>query len=326
MHILGVDVGATKTEAALLDPKGTILSSLKMLSKDVFEKNPSPSIALADHIVSFCQQIEIKIPDLLGVGIGVPGDMDQASKRIGTCPNLPVLDGVFLGPELSQLLGTSVVVENDVNLICLGEFKAGRGKGINHLACVYVGTGIGCGFILDGNLYIGADGAAGELGHTILVPGGRQCNCGQKGCLEMYCSGKALAFWAATVLQSYTEEPGLKLDGQGTQWTDAELLINAAKAGNTAAIDELNSAFYYLGIGISNLVSILNPRLIILGGGISEGWPDGINIVKSVAKQHARGIAKDRLIIDKPVLGGKAGLVGAAFLLQEQLKSQIIST
>lgn len=324
MRLLGVDIGATKTEIALLDQEGNILASHKIFSKEIFKKASSPAVALTEHLLAFCQHIDVQIHDLFGIGIGVPGDIDQNTHRIGTCPNLPILNGLRLEPELRQLLDAPVLIENDVNLICYGEYKAGNGKRVEHLACLYVGTGIGCGLIIDGNLYTGADGAAGEVGHSILFPDGRQCNCGQKGCLEMYCSGKALAGRAASVLPENYTQNDVRMGEEAVQWVDAEVLINAARSGHTKAIEELQISFYYLGLGVVNLVNLFNPRLVILGGGILDGWPEGIDIVSSVVRNHARSIVRDHLLIERPVLGARAGLVGASFLLQDRVPSPSI--
>jgi glucokinase len=210
-----------------------------------------------------------------------------------------------------------VIVENDVNLICLGEHKAGRGKGIDDVVCVYVGSGIGAGLILNGRLYAGVDGVAGELGHTVIEPEGRICTCGRRGCLEMYCSGKALALRAESILSRNIYEDSVLAGNRTVQWTDAELVITAGKAGHPAALEELRKAFHYLGLGIANLVSILNPELVILGGGIIENWLEGIDIVRATVRTHAHSVSRDRVTIDRPSLGEKAGFVGASVLVQD---------
>jgi glucokinase len=243
------------------------------------------------------------------VVIGIPGVIDRQSGTIASCPNLPELDGIALGPGLSEWLGVSVRIENDVNVIALGEATAGRGRGIANLACVFVGSGIGCGLILGGELYVGADGTAGEFGHTTAEVNGRQCTCGSKGCLEMYCSGKALSAWAAGAgLESadLTDGPD--------EFHGAEGTVRAARRGDRSAQLVLEDAFTYLGIGIANLVNIVNPRLVILGGGLITGWPSAIEQVGQIVKARSRLVARDRVEIDAPALGDEAFAIGAARL------------
>jgi glucokinase len=318
MHLLGIDIGATKTDIALLTQEGKFIKSQKVLTKEIFDKTDSPSAKLSEYVLNYCQSININILNLIGIGVGIPGDVDPDTKLIGTCPNMKILDGIPLETELTEYLGIPSAVENDVNLICLGELNEGTGKGVKHLACIYVGTGIGCGLILNGKLYRGADGAAGEIGHSILVPEGRPCNCGQKGCLEMYCSGKALTYRAPIVLEGKDAGSNSYLINDLGEWSVAEAVINAAKRGNKDAIKEIGDAFYYLGVGVVNLVNTINPSMVILGGGILEGWPEGIDIVRDIARKHTRSVVKERITIERPSLGGRAGLVGAAFLLQER--------
>ncbi len=253
-----------------------------------------------------------------GIGIGVPAVLDSNTQEIVSCPNLPGLDRLPLGTLLSPKINLPVLVENDVNLIALGEHSFGRGKGIDNLACIYVGSGLGCGLILRGQLYTGADGAAAEFGHTIFDPEGKICGCGAQGCIEMYCSGRSLTLAAGEILGEI-ETGGENSDADFGRWSLAKKVIEAAHAGNSKAKDVLNKSFYHLGLSITNLVNILNPRLIILGGGIVSGWPDGLQIVRDTVKARARTVARDRLIIDFSLLGDKAGLYGATRLVELEL-------
>lgn len=318
---LGLDIGGTKTVIGIVDEQGMIGRRVKQPSTQALQAAETPADSLAASIRGFCQQTGIELTAVEGVGVGFPGVMDRLSQRIVSCPNLPVLDGLPLGPELTERLGIPVFVENDVNLIALGEHFKGRGKGIDDLACIYVGSGIGCGLILDGRLYPGADGAAGEFGHTAIEPQGRRCTCGGQGCLEMYCSGKALALQAASILGQERGESIVHADQTAVSWAEAEQVIKAAKAGHPAALEAMHTAFRYLGLGVANLANILNPRLVILGGGIVAGWPEGVDIVRATVQRRARAVARDRLVIDEPILGEDAGLVGAAILVENSLEN-----
>jgi len=313
VHQLAVDIGATKIVVALTDAEGTILDSVKGPSSGVFGAKREPAAALEEVIRGFCEERGLGLSRLEGMGIGVPGVVDPASSTVVACPNLPALDGIQLGPQLQTRLGLPVWVENDVNLICLGEHLAGRGKGVANLACVYVGSGIGGGLVINGELYTGAHGSAGELGHSVIEPEGRACTCGSRGCLEMYCSGKALSLRARKVLGG---EAGQAADGG--RWDGAQAVIGAARKGHAAALRELRAAFYYLGLGIVNLVNIVNPQLVLLGGGIAGNWPEGLKIVRATVRERACSLAKDHTVFELAALGESAGLVGAAALVHQR--------
>lgn len=305
---IAVDVGATKIAVTLTDDTGGS-TAFRRSTRTVLRSASSPEAAIGGLIKDVCRERGVATARVGSVVVGIPGVIDRQSGTIASCPNLPELDGIALGPGLSEWLGLSVHIENDVNVIALGEATAGRGRGIADLACVFVGSGIGCGLILGGELYVGADGTAGEFGHTTVEVNGRQCTCGSKGCLEMYCSGKALSAWAAAV--------GLE-SAHVTGWPDefhgAEGTIRAARRGNRSAQLALEDAFMYLGVGIADLVNMVNPRLVILGGGLITGWPSAIERVGQIAKARSRLVARDRVEIDAPALGDEAFAIGAARL------------
>lgn len=305
---VAVDVGATKIAVTLTDDTGKP-AVFRRSTRTVLRSAPSPEDAIGELVKDVCRRRGIAMEHVNSVMVGIPGVIDQLSGTIASCPNLPELDGIALGPGLSEWLGLSVHIENDVNVIALGEATAGRGRGIADLACVFVGSGIGCGLILGGELYVGADGTAGEFGHTIVEINGRPCTCGSRGCLEMYCSGKALSARAAAL--------GLatpRVSGSHDRFHGAEGLIKAARQGDQTARRELDEAFTYLGIGILNLVNIVNPRLVLLGGGVVTGWPSAIDCVRDIVKAGSRLVARDRVEIDATALGDEAFAIGAARL------------
>ena len=315
---IGIDIGATKTVIATLDEEENLHTFRKVPSAKMLSVKGNSVDSIQSFIEEYISEEAINRSAILGIGIGVPAVLDSHTQEIVSCPNLPGLDRLPLSTLLSPKIDIPVLVENDVNLIALGEHSFGRGKGIDDLACIYVGSGLGCGLILRGQLYTGADGAAAEFGHTIFDPEGKICGCGAQGCIEMYCSGRSLTLAAAEILGS-VETGGGNSDSDYSRWSLAEKVIKAAQAGNSKAKDALNTSFYHLGLSITNLVNILNPSLIILGGGIVSGWPGGLQIVCDTVKKRARTVARDRLVIDFPLLGVKAGLYGAARLVELEL-------
>jgi glucokinase len=314
---VGVDIGGTKIAIAVLDDRGAIRHRTRLTSALTLGRSDLVVDALTVAIRGCCAEAGVDVATIAGIGVGFPGVMDPTSRIIASCPNLPALDGLPLEQELAGAMGVPVFLETDVKLSTLGELRQGRAKGFSDLACVFVGSGIGCGLVFSGRLYRGADGASGELGHTIVEPRGLRCTCGRRGCLEMYCSGKALARKARTILPRPTTAH-CDVESQGP-WGGAELLIEAARAGCPDAVWALQHSFTYLGLALANLANLVNPRLILLGGGIVAGWPDGIEVVRATVHERARTIIRDRLTIACSSLGDDAGLIGASVLLDEEL-------
>jgi len=315
MISLGLDIGGTKIAIAYLEDDGKLQGFKKVNTASVFSLGENAAASLNIFITKYIAANNIDKNLIRGVGIGVPSVLDSHTGVVVSTPYIPQLDHMPLSKLLSPKLSLPVYVENDVNLIALGEHQYGRGKGIKNLACVFVGTGLGCGLILNNQLYTGADGGAAEFGHMIYEPEGRLCGCGAKGCYEMYCSGVALTYEA----KNYFSDRQIKefsKDPQFTSYSMAKYMIDSAKSGDNQAKTIVVNTFHILGLAITNLVNLLNPSLVILGGGIIEGWPEALEIVKNVVYQKARAVSKQRLVIDYPILKDKGGLYGAASLVK----------
>lgn len=298
---LGIDIGGTKIAIGLVNENGKLEHQEKFSTHETITSHDEAVPRLTELITNYCDRQVLGLTRIRSVGIGVPGVIDRSVQTITSCPNLSALDNLDLGPRLSRALRTPVWVENDVNLIALGEHHYGRGQGLTDVAYIFVGTGIGCGLILDRKLYAGSIGAAGEFGHMTIVPDGLVCGCGNRGCLEMYCSGKALTLKA------------IEASGQANRrWKNAFDLICAGNEGDPVAQSILAESFHYLGLGIANLVNLLNPAMVVLGGGILTGWPAGLQTVQEVLKSSLRELFLRKLQIEYPLLGEKAGLLGAA--------------
>jgi glucokinase len=307
---MAIDVGGTKM-AITLSVDGARAAVLRRSTRSVLRLAASPEEAISELVRNVCRECDVALERVDSILVGIPGVIDRLTGLVASCPNLPELDGVILGPRMSDSLGLVVRVENDVNVTTVGEVVSGRGRGISDVACVLVGSGIGCGLVLGGELYVGADGTAGEFGHTIVEPNGRRCTCGACGCLEMYCSGKALSVRAVTV----GLEPS-QPSSSSRRFHGAEGLITAARQGNETACRELDEAFTYLGLGICNLVNVVNPRLVLLGGGVINAWPPAIDLVRDIVKAGSRLIARDRVEIEATTLGDEAFAIGAARLAE----------
>lgn len=298
---LGIDIGGTKIAIGLVDDDGEIVHQGKFATGETIRSYDEAVPGLGGLIRSFCEHLGLEAAQIRSIGIGIPGVIDYSVQTITSCPNLSALDNLALGPCLTEELKIPVWVENDVNLIALGEYHYGRGQGCSDAAYIFVGTGIGCGLILNKDLYAGSNGTAGEFGHMTIVPDGLQCGCGNRGCLEMYCSGKALTLKAQEAAVAHSRG-----------WSSAYELIQAGREGDPVALPILEESFRYLGMGIANLVNLLNPAMVVLGGGILTGWPAGLQTVQDVLRSSLREIFWRHLQIEYPLLGEKAGLLGAA--------------
>ncbi|MFZ3172139.1 MAG: ROK family protein [Carboxydocellales bacterium] len=309
-HIIGIDLGGTFIKAALFDLQGNLLTKAKLPTQA--EDSPKAIVErIAIMARSLLEEADLTVPELLGLGIGVPGNHDFATGTVLHSPNLN-WHNVPVKAMLESLLPTRIFLDNDANAAALGELWQGAGQGVRHMVMITVGTGIGGGLILNGSVYRGASGSAGEIGHTILMEGGPRCNCGVKGHLEALTS----APWMVRRLRVAL--------AQGEQSSLADLvdleahdIFQAAQAGDPLARQVVADTAKYLGMGLANLVNILNPELIIIGGGVSAAGSLLLDPVREHIQQLALEVpaAKVRVVIAK--LGNDAGCYGAAALVLE---------
>lgn len=264
------------------------------------------------------EELRSRVPGLGAVGIACAGQIDPATGTVVEAPNLGWRD-VPLAKTLDATLGLPVVVENDVRAAAWGEFRAGAGQGAQSLIAVFVGTGVGSGAVLGGRPWRGAGNAAGEVGHTQVVPDGLPCRCGRRGCLEQYVSGSgfqrrlraALAHGVPTVLRDAT-------DGDADRLT-ASMVEQAAVAGDEFARTVWADAVRYLTLGVANYVTIVNPAVLVLGGGVIETVPSLFGAVTPGVLALTTVLARRSLSIDRARLGDWSGVVGAAALAADAL-------
>lgn len=312
---IGVDLGGTKVETALVDSKGHIVAKKRRPT------NPSQgSDAVIAEIVACVDECLGDASDRAeALGIGVAGQVDSRSGTVRFAPNLEWRD-VPLKTKLEKVLGLPVVVTNDVRAATYGEWKHGAGKGAENLVCIFVGTGVGGGVINGGRMLEGCTNTAGELGHMTIVAGGRECRCRNRGCLEAYVGGWAIAQRAqeAARKQPRKGEKLLTLAGMIEQITAAHV-GEAYSDGDALAHDLVDETARYLAAGLVAIVNTLNPCLIILGGGVVEGMPTLMERAEKIAKSRALEAALERVRFVKAALGGDAGSIGSAALVRDQI-------
>ena len=307
--VLAADLGGTNLRAATVDYEGNIGVRVKQPTP----QSPRDASEIVQALVLAARECESKIQrrggSIRAASVVVPGTVDISGETVVQAPNVPSLNGFRLGEALKEELGWPTLLENDANAAAVGELWMGAARGCRTIVCVTLGTGVGGGVILDGKLWRGADGSAGELGHTTVEPfGGLRCKCGNTGCLELFASATAIVRLTREALPDY---PDTVLDaGRLT----SEGIYEAGMKGDALALAVLTKMGTYLGAGLSNVVNLLNPEMIVVGGGVANGWQLFGKYTRSEVERRAFPVAVRRLKIEPAKCGDDAGLLGAARL------------
>ncbi|MEW6189082.1 MAG: ROK family protein [Actinomycetota bacterium] len=311
--VIGVDLGATKTAAALVDEQANILN-LKRRSTPT----ESPKILVRNTIELIEEIFDVSkacMENILGIGLGVAGLMDFQRGVVIFSPNLP-LRNLPLREIVHDHFNLPTFLDNDANVAAMGEKFFGAGRGVSNLVCLTIGTGIGGGIIIDDRIYRGAGGSAAEIGHMVIDPKGPPCGCGNRGCLEAFASGTAIARRAREAVDE--ESMIFKLIRGKIDDISAEIVARAAMRGDPLAKGILRDAGEALGVGLSNVINIFNPEMIIIGGGMAEIE----NLLTTARAEISRRALAPNLKTVKIVgakLGTNAGVLGAAALVLYEL-------
>jgi glucokinase len=312
--VVGIDLGGTKIRACVVDAAGTILG------EDVrpTEADGSFTPVLDRMVASTLEAVNasgIAASDLVAVGVTAPAPIDFERGILYQAPNLPGWDAVPLPSLLRERLRLPTVLENDANAAAYGEYRYGAGQGFRHLLYMTISTGIGGGLVLNGQVYRGADGAAGEVGHVTVDDDGPPHNCGMVGCLEVMASGTAIARLAAEAVAAGRSEALARAAAAGE--LTAEDVDAAADAGDPVAREILARAGHYLGVGLAGYINIFNPEAIILGGGVTRIGLHLLEPAVSLARQRAFRLPASTVQFKRAALEGRAEVVGVAALARE---------
>lgn len=314
-HVGAVDLGGTKIYSAILDAHDRIAGE-DLRSTNAEEGVDAVLARIAASLEAAAAAAGTGLHSLTGIGIAAPGPVEPGSGHLIDPPNLPGWADVALGPLLSERLRLPVAVENDANAAALGEYAAGSGMNARAMIYVTVSTGVGGGIVFDGKLYSGAQGAAGEIGHVVIEPDGPRCGCGRRGCLEALASGTAIAREGKAAIEAGRAPLLRGLVQQAGMEVDAELVARAASEGDLDAAGIIRQAGLALGIGLGNLVNVLNPDLIVVGGGVAQIGPPLLGPAEESMRQtifaRAAGRVELRLAtLDYAAVAGLAALVRA---------------
>ena len=311
--IIAIDLGGTKMLAVLVDEDLNLMGRIKIETPQTTDGNDV--LRLIVGAIDTLLKGRSKT-DLEGIAVCVPSPVNSKTGLVLSATNIG-FKNYPLKDELERATALPVLVENDVNAGIYGEYRRGAGRGKEHIVGLYPGTGIGGGMILDGRLYRGANGGAGELGHMTVQSGGRLCGCGRYGCLETLASKTALA--KDLVQLAATGKSPTIFKAVGTDYTEIKSnhIRKALKAGEEAVIDLVNRAADFLGIGMANCVNIFSPERIILGGGLVEKLGKNfVNRAEKSMRENAMPHLLEKVDLRTSELGDDTVIVGAALLFQ----------
>ena len=300
---IGLDLGGTFLKYSLGDEKGKLLHKAKCPSHgqetaDVIFETIFTAI---EELLSMARQ-EGKTVEAIGMGSPSVIDVDNG-KLIGKSPNLPYWVDIEIAKTIQQKFSIPTYVDNDANIMTVAEMQIGAGKGYKNSICVTVGTGVGGGLYINGEIYRGSWFAGAEIGHIVIEVDGKYCTCGGRGCLEEYAAAPA-------IVADYAS----KLEAQGKQVPenlDTKIIFENAKQGEKIAVEAMENGCRYLGAGLAGVVNLLNPEIVIIGGGVSGAGSIYIDCVADVIRNRAMPTASNGLVITGAVLGNDAGMIGA---------------
>ena len=309
--ILSIDLGGTKILTALVDEHGSILAR-DYVETPATEGQNATIQAMVEASQRVMRRMNTASSALRAVGIGAAGLVDSRTGILYTAPHLPGWNNVPLERIMSERLDKKTYIVNDANAAALGELRYGAAKGSRDCIYVTVSTGIGGGIIINGELYTGAAGTAGELGHMVIDDDGPLCHCGNKGCWEMLASGTALSGEAQRLVKEGRVTTMSSLAGGLTGGITAQIVHQAAQAGDELAKSLINKNAYYLGVGLANLVNLFSPELVVIGGGLSN---IGDMLLRPAYEEASRRAFKQpygttRFV--RAALGSDSGILGAA--------------
>jgi glucokinase-like ROK family protein len=320
-HVLVADLGATSIDVAVMSLDGRILGHHDEPAE--IEAGPARCLDRIDALFESLLSTAEAVPGRLwGVGIGVPGPVEFGSGRPISPPIMPGWDGYPIRERFADRYDAPVWVDNDVNLLALGESRSGVAAGHDNVVVVKVGTGIGAGIISDGHLHRGAQGSAGDVGHIQVVDDPLViCRCGNLGCLEAMAGGAALGrAGAAAAAEGRSARLRVALDQHGT--VTAEDVARAASFGDPVAVALLQSAGRRIGSMLASVVNFFNPSLVVIGGGVANSPDLFLASIRETVYRRSLPLATRDLLIQRSSLGGLAGVIGASSMVVDQLFSR----
>ena len=310
---IGVDLGGTKIAAAVVDVSSGAVAARESIPTEA-HAGPDAVLARISELILSVGRAAGLAPEQIGaVGVGVPGPFDQATGQTIFLPNLAGMwRGVRVREQLRHTFDWPIWLINDARAFVLAEATFGAGRGASTVVGLTIGTGIGGGIAIGGRLYLGINGTAGEVGHMTIDPHGQPCGCGNRGCLETFASGPSIATLGIRAALTGVPTRIGELVGHDLNKITPEIILQAAEAGDQVARDILARAGAALGVGVANLVTVLSPDCVILGGSVARLGEWLFGPVRAAVRERCRAIPVEQVRIVPAALGGDAGSIGAA--------------
>ncbi len=317
---IGVDLGGTNLRAGIVDVENSRVLALHSIPTLAREGHDTVMARMADLIRSIVSSVGLRLSAIQAVGIGVPGMLDLEHGRVVFLPNLPgEWRQVPLQASLANAVGLPVFLLNDARAITYGEWRFGAGRGVDTMACFTIGTGVGGGLVINGQLHMGIGGTAGELGHQTIDPHGPRCGCGNRGCLETLASGRAIAAQGAkAVMQGRTTAIGHLVDYDLNRITP-QVIFEAALQGDEVAREIYEQAGVWLGIAVANVLVSVGPRKVIIGGGVVAAGDMLLDPIRRTIRERVTIMPVEQVDVLPASLGSDGGVIGSAFWAAQNL-------
>lgn len=312
---IGIDVGGTNVKIALVDKSGKIIysNSVPTYAKMGYEYTVNN---IKQAIKDLMKETNTTAKDIDGIGFDFPGQVDYKTGVVKLAPNTPGWVNVPIAQMIEEEFHIPTRIDNDVRCAALGEMKFGAGQGCENFVCITVGTGIGSGLVVNGQLVRGASNAAGEIGHIKLqMKDGLICGCGDTGCLEAYASGPSIVAMAQDYIKGGKSTKFREMAAAEGGEITPYMVAKAAEAGDPVAKRIFEIVGEYIGIGLTSVINLLNPEKVIIGGGVAEAGDLLLNPIRKTIKERAMVVAGSAVEIVPAQLGNSAGVIGASMLI-----------
>lgn len=312
---IGIDVGGTNVKIALVDGEGKIIysNSVPTYAQMGYEYTVNN---IKQAIRDLMKETNTDAKEIEGIGFDFPGQVDYKTGVVKLAPNIPGWINVPIAQMIEEEFNIPTRIDNDVRCAALGELKFGAGKGCENFVCITVGTGIGSGLVINGQLVRGAANAAGEIGHIKLqMNGGPICGCGDTGCLEAFASGPSIVAMAQEYLKGGKSTKFREMAGADGEITPY-IVAKAAEAGDPVAKRIFEIVGTYIGMGLVSVINLLNPEKVIIGGGVAAAGDLLLDPIRKTIKERAMIVAGNSVEIVPAELGNSAGVIGASMLVE----------
>ncbi len=319
--LIGIDIGGTNIKMALMDMSAH-LKAKRIFTTASFKDKTALINGLVRQISLLLSRYPAAKKDLIGIGIGAPGAVDIRTGTVRYFINIPNWREVALGGILKKRLGLPVFVDNDVNVMALGELKFGAGRGAKNMLCVTLGTGVGGGLILEGSLYRGSSYAAGEFGHMPINIDGPRCNCGSRACVESYVGNHYIVRDVMARIKKNGNTLIKKLVKNDLTKITPEIIDEAARRHDRFAMQVWIDVGEKIGIGLAGVVNLLNVERIVIGGGVARAGKILFDSIKKTIRMRAMKLPAKTVKVVKAKLGYDAGVIGAAMLVLYELEGK----